>query len=211
VDRSPGGRRVCVTTRTRRPEERRGEILDAALELFSERGYHATGVADIAAELNMSHGTFYKYFKSKRDILEQMVDQAERRISDHVAGVTDPHDLGTPAEYRDEARRVAAAMLRVIHDDARLGRLLLLVATGVDDALTMRMLGIADRMRELTSEYLRHGVRHGWLRSDLAIVETARAVNGMIYAGAIRAVREGAEPDRYVGAAVRMMFDGISS
>jgi AcrR family transcriptional regulator len=211
VDRAASRNRLTAPARTRRPEQRRDEILDAALDLFSWNGYHATGVADIAAELNMSHCTFYKYFRSKRDILEQLVNEAERRIGDWVAGFGGPTRAETLAEYRDELRHVAGAMLLLIHDDPRLGRLLLFEATGVDDALTARMLAVVDRMREVTSEYLRHGVRQGWLRSDLAIVETARALNGMVYAGAIRAVREGGESDRYVGAALRLMFDGVSA
>jgi AcrR family transcriptional regulator len=207
VDRKANRDRL-TTKRTRRPEERRGEILDAALDLFSERGYHATGVADIAAELNMSHGTFYNYFNSKRDLVEQMIDGAEARIAEWVGAPAQTEALG---DYRAEAQRLVGGVLRVIHGDPRLARLLLFEATGVDEAMTARMLALVDRMRQTTSDFLRHGVRQGWLRADLAVVETARAINGIIYAGAIRAAREGGDSGRYVLAALRLVFDGVSA
>jgi AcrR family transcriptional regulator len=50
-------------------EERKSEILYAALKLFASKGYHATGVKDIAAEVGITHGTIYLYFKTKEDLL----------------------------------------------------------------------------------------------------------------------------------------------
>src|SRR5258708_7810985 len=61
-------------------ERRRREIIEAAYEVFSPRGYSAAGIADIAERLGMGHGTFYRYFKNKRDILDQVVDYGVERI-----------------------------------------------------------------------------------------------------------------------------------
>ncbi len=61
-------------------ERRRREIIEAAYEVFSRKGYSATGIADIAERLGMGHGTFYRYFKNKRDILDQVVDYGVERM-----------------------------------------------------------------------------------------------------------------------------------
>jgi AcrR family transcriptional regulator len=211
VDRAPGRNRVTVSPRTRRPEQRRSEILDAALELFSERGYHATGVADIAAELNMSHGTFYNYFRSKRDILEQLVDEAAGRISAAVAEGGSPARATSLAEFRGQAQQIADALFATIRADPRLARLLLLEATAVDDDLTERVLTLLDQLRELTATYLRNGVERGFLRHDLDAVETARALNGIVFAGALAAARGGNAPAGYSDAAMRLAFDGVAA
>ena len=212
MDRTARRNRVTAAkTRTRRPAERRGEILDAALELFSERGYHATGVADIAAELNMSHGTFYNYFASKRDILEQLVDEAARRIEDSVAKGGAPGRARSLPEFREQVQQIADALFATIREDPRLARLLLLEATAVDDQLTDRVLNLLDELRALTATYLRHGVAHGFLRRDLDAVETARALNGIVFAGALAASRDGDAPRGYVDAAIRLAFEGISA
>ena len=57
-------------------EERRQEILLAALALFSTNGFEATKIGDIAAEAGVSHGLIYHYFTSKEEILGELVQQA---------------------------------------------------------------------------------------------------------------------------------------
>ncbi|UNC93300.1 TetR/AcrR family transcriptional regulator [Candidatus Contubernalis alkaliaceticus] len=52
---------------------RKQEFLAAALELFYEKGYDKTTVNDIVGRLNASKGAFYHYFKSKEDILREVV------------------------------------------------------------------------------------------------------------------------------------------
>jgi AcrR family transcriptional regulator len=193
-----------------RAQRRRAEILEAALDLFAERGYHDTGVADIASRLRMSHGTFYRYFESKRDILDHVIDELIARIAAAVATENAPGATSTLGEYRDQVRRIASALLDVVHEDPRIARLLLLEATGVDAQLTTRILDLLDALRSLTADYLRHGVEQGFLRAELDAVETARALNGMIYAGALHAVRGDGQGDGYLDAALALMFDGVS-
>src|SRR5581483_1391867 len=53
---------VTMSLAERRKAELRREIIDAAFTCFAENGYHATGIADIAARLGIGHGTFYRYF-----------------------------------------------------------------------------------------------------------------------------------------------------
>lgn len=50
-------------------EERRKQILDAAIKLFSTKGYYRTTILDIAKEAKISSGLIYQYFKEKDDVL----------------------------------------------------------------------------------------------------------------------------------------------
>jgi AcrR family transcriptional regulator len=54
-------------------EERRQQILEAALAVFSQRGYHATNVSDVAAQAGVSQGTIYWYFDSKDELFQAAV------------------------------------------------------------------------------------------------------------------------------------------
>ena len=49
-------------------EERRSQILDAALDAFAQKGFHDTKVSEIAARAGVSQGTVYWYFKSKEEL-----------------------------------------------------------------------------------------------------------------------------------------------
>jgi AcrR family transcriptional regulator len=51
-------------------EERQAQILEAALELFAEKGLHDTKVSEIAARAGVSQGTVYWYFDSKEELFE---------------------------------------------------------------------------------------------------------------------------------------------
>ncbi len=50
-------------------EERRQQIIDAALAVFTQKGFHAANVSDVAAQAGVSQGTIYWYFESKEELL----------------------------------------------------------------------------------------------------------------------------------------------
>ncbi len=57
------------------PEERRQELVDAAMELFWQQGYEKTTVSDIVKQVGVAQGLFYYYFQSKHDIFMATIDQ----------------------------------------------------------------------------------------------------------------------------------------
>ncbi len=56
-----------------RSAETRRRILEAAREVFSEKGYEKTAVSDIIARAGIGHGTFWLYFHNKEDLLRHML------------------------------------------------------------------------------------------------------------------------------------------
>jgi TetR/AcrR family transcriptional regulator len=71
---------VCVNTeapaphkRERRKQDRPGELLEAALDLFVEKGFAATRVEEVAARAGVSKGTLFLYFPSKEDLFKAVV------------------------------------------------------------------------------------------------------------------------------------------
>jgi len=70
----PAGRVV------KRPDVRRGELVDCARALFFTKGYEATTVADIIARAGVSKGGFYHHFLSKEELLDAMVAQITAEI-----------------------------------------------------------------------------------------------------------------------------------
>ncbi|MFC5520927.1 TetR/AcrR family transcriptional regulator [Polaromonas jejuensis] len=59
--------------RERRKEARPGELLDAALDLFVEKGFAATRVEEVAALAGVSKGTLFLYFQSKEELFKAVV------------------------------------------------------------------------------------------------------------------------------------------
>ncbi len=65
---------------TKPKEERRKEILAAARELFAEKGYEATAVSDIVAQVEVAQGTFYLYFPSKRAVALALLEETVNEV-----------------------------------------------------------------------------------------------------------------------------------
>jgi len=55
-------------------EERRRQILASALTVFSQKGFHAANVSDIAAHAGVSQGTIYWYFSSKQELFDAAIE-----------------------------------------------------------------------------------------------------------------------------------------
>jgi AcrR family transcriptional regulator len=75
ASRMAGGRARPPSTPSSRPDERppAQRLLTAAEELFGQRSYHRTTVADICARAGMATGSFYSYFESKAEIFAAVV------------------------------------------------------------------------------------------------------------------------------------------
>ena len=58
-----------MTDRSIAPSDKRKLILDAAIRVFAEHGYHGARVGDIAEDAGVAHGLLYHYFASKDDVL----------------------------------------------------------------------------------------------------------------------------------------------
>ena len=62
-----------ASARQRRKDARPQELLDAALDLFVERGFAATRSEDVAARAGVSKGTLYLYYPSKEELLKEVI------------------------------------------------------------------------------------------------------------------------------------------
>lgn len=201
-----------LTRLERRKAETRREIIDAAFTCFAEQGYHATGIADIAARLGIGHGTFYRYFENKRDIVEHVIDDLIGRIVEALGAENAPDAVSALEEYRAQTARIGTALAQIFSEDPRVAQLLL-SAVGIDDAMRERMLDLFEMTTPLTAAYLEHGVRLGYLRADLDVEPTAQSINGMILGSVLVGMREPApEQQERLSAAIRaVMYDGIAA
>jgi len=87
TDARGASRRVKTATKNPlRVRERRDRLIDAAIQVFIEKGFHNATVRDIGRVANMTQGTIYNYVSSKDDILYLVCDRIV-------------------AEYNAEARR----------------------------------------------------------------------------------------------------------
>jgi AcrR family transcriptional regulator len=85
----------------RRPE-RREQILQIAVRLFHERGFHATGMDDIGEEAGITGPAIYRHFDSKEDILLEAIDAGARQRFAEIEEIVE-----TSASPRQTLERLA--------------------------------------------------------------------------------------------------------
>ncbi len=63
------------------PVERKAEFIETATKLYFEKGYESTTIDDITNDMNVAKGTFYYYFKSKKEIFKEVVVEMAREVN----------------------------------------------------------------------------------------------------------------------------------
>jgi AcrR family transcriptional regulator len=97
---------VATTTSTALPDagDKRDRILDAALALFAERGFHGTPVPLVAERANVGAGTIYRYFASKEALVNALYRRWKLAFIDCVS-VDFPIEKTTRAQWSHVFRR----------------------------------------------------------------------------------------------------------
>jgi len=160
----------------RKRAKRRRDILDAALRVFSVKGYHQTRIADIISEASIARGTFYLYFDSKEAIFHELLESVLARIDENVDGV----DLEPgAAPVREQLLATVRKLLFAFRVDRALGRLILREAVGLDEEVDAMLAGFYGRLHEWLAESLRNGQRIGLIR-DVDTSLTAWLILGSV-------------------------------
>ena len=183
----------------------RERIMDAALNLFSNKGYHDTRMDEIVEEAQASKGAIYFHFPNKERLflalMEQFADLLERRIREAIeqeaAGMQRVHAalkacLDTFGKYRLPAK------------------IMLVQAVGLGSIFENKRLEVTDRFANLIRIYLDEAVRVG----DIAPVDTevvSHAMMGAIYSVVIRWVYTGEPtPERILTALLPFLSQSVN-
>ena len=96
-----------MATKSAALEDKRQQLLGAAVRVFARKGFHASRVGDIAEEAGVAHGLLYHYFKSKNQVLEAVFHE---NWSILIARIESVEETDEPAA--DQIRHIAAIVLR---------------------------------------------------------------------------------------------------
>ena len=194
--------------------KRRQDIIVAAYEVFAEKGYHASGIADIAEKLDLGHGTFYSYFDSKRDVLDHVLDYGVGEFLKALS-IDDVESATTREELRAQVIGLGHRMYREsIDKDPRLPRLLVLEVSGIDEELLQRVLGLMESGIGMLVPVLADASRRGLLREDLDARSAARAMFGLMMSAILAETRAPLPPperQRYLETVAAMLVDSRPS
>jgi AcrR family transcriptional regulator len=207
------------TTAARGPKFRRragarpDEVLDAALDLFIEKGFAATRVEDIARRAGLSKGAVYLYFASKEAIIEGLVKRAIVPIASNA--------LAAVSQVKGDPRPVIAMVLRMLAKGlaeprvVAIPKLLMREVVNFPELATMYRREVLDRVIPVVTGLIARGVQEGHFRPvDPEL--TIRSIVGPIMLHIMMAELFGLVPedgiafDRMIENHITILFDGLS-
>ncbi len=103
-----------------KPEVRREKLLEAATEVFAERGYEGARVEQIADVAQVSPGLLYRHFEGKQELYEELLLLANRQLLEHLAQAAAPN---LPTDQR--VLRGLDAFFGFVEDHRNLWRLIM--------------------------------------------------------------------------------------
>jgi len=106
-------------TREQRREDRRDALKAAAIEVFSERGYHAAKVSEIVEIVGVAQGTFYLYYESKQQIFGEVLSDFLTLVVETVAA-WEPATLDSREVLSAELTRVGMMLTEVLLENQQL-------------------------------------------------------------------------------------------
>jgi len=147
---------------TRWEPDARGRLQQAALALYTERGFDQTTVAEIAARAGLTERTFFRYFADKREVLFSGAGELEKSLVESIAGAKKgaaPLDavvqaFDAVARDFEERRDFAGQRHAIISSNAELQERELIklasLASAIAEALRRR--GVTDPAASVTAE-----------------------------------------------------------
>jgi AcrR family transcriptional regulator len=200
--------------RPRTPKE--AAILQAATQLFGEKGYSATRTAEIAAAAGVTERTLFSYFPSKEKLYRRVMFPALLTAAVPRALIDTGELFGTEAEsFLEWHRRVLD--LRVAAARAAAPQFRLLIAALMsDEALRRKVIEIwKENVLEPLVGTIRRYQKRGQLRGDLRPQALARAIIsanlGYIFARALLAPDAQWDDAAEIGATVEMLANGVAA
>jgi TetR/AcrR family acrAB operon transcriptional repressor len=165
----------------------RKQVLEAALQVFSQKGYAATTLDDIAHEAGVTRGAIYWHFSNKADLYNTLVGEVSSRVIPFIEVV-----IGESGTVLEMLRRMFVGVLAYLEEDDefRAVQELVLFKTAVtpemEEGMRKKVAATRSMLDRLTFA-IKEGIQKGEIRTDLNPRDSALAMmsfqNGLTMAG----------------------------
>jgi len=159
----------------------RNSLLEAAIEVFLLKGYHQTNISDIVAKAVVGQGTFYRNFKSKKDIFESILKIfIDKVIYEFSGGFLNVEQMPSSFdEYKEKSLKASLRVMPIIMENKDIMKLFFRDALIIDKEFEKEVISIFEDFINLAEHYLKHSVKEGFIR-DCNTRIVAQSIMGMV-------------------------------
>jgi AcrR family transcriptional regulator len=145
-------------------EQKRQFILEAAATIFGAKGFHAATVRDIAEKAGIAHGTFYLYFRDKKDVYLALSQQFQSRIMEAILPDGEVGALAETADLASIVRERLANLARLFESEEGLARVFVYRSAGTDPEFEERRLEFVSHVTDAIAAVMQAGADQGLFR-----------------------------------------------
>src|SRR5512138_1607417 len=152
----------------------RDDILEAAAQVFRQKGYHGASMATIAEAVNLQKASLYHHVSSKQEILFELLDRALELLLERISPIA---SLDLPAEER--LCKMIREYLQILAENTDLAAVLLFEHRSLEGKQHARHVPNRDKFESLWRTVLADGVRtKKFVCDDISL--TSRAILGIM-------------------------------
>src|SRR5512144_1908903 len=152
----------------------RNDILEAAAQVFRQKGFHGASMQDIAEAVNLQKASLYHHVSSKQEILLALLDRALELLLERISAIR-RQDI--PAD--EKLSQMIRAYLQILAENTDLSAVLLFEHRSLERKQHARHVPNRDKFEALWREVLAEGVAAKCFRCDDPAL-TARAILGIM-------------------------------
>jgi AcrR family transcriptional regulator len=149
----------------------RDDILDAAAQVFRQKGFHGASMSEIADAVNLQKASLYHHVTSKQEILLELLERALGLLTEHIAAIT-----SQPIPADQKLRQMIRAYLSALADNADLTSVLLFEHRSLDKKSHARHVPQRDKFEKLW----RDTVEEGLVAGIFCCVDSGMAVRALM-------------------------------
>jgi AcrR family transcriptional regulator len=152
--------------------DKRADIVNAGIRIFSRKGFNHCSVEDILQEARVARATFYSYFDSKRDLFVELVDSILNSMFEITA-----RELGeipsTIEELKEKTKNTILELYKFFSENWEFSAIYIKEVMGMNPEIDFRIVEWQQRVAEMVKILLNRGIEKGMFRPmDVDIVAT---------------------------------------
>jgi AcrR family transcriptional regulator len=152
----------------------REDILEAAAQVFRQKGFHGASMSDIAEAVHLQKASLYHHVSSKQEILLELLDQALKLLLERISAIV-AQDLSADQKLR----QMISEYLRILDENLDLAAVLLFEHRALERRQHARHVPNRDKFEQLWRGVLAEGVEAGVFHCE-DIPLTVRALLGLM-------------------------------
>jgi len=151
-------------------------ILDAAVKIFSEKGFHNAKVEEIASTAGIGKGTVYEYFRSKKELFQEIflsfMEKNMQLIENEISNNLQP---------KEALIRIMEIQFNFVVKNKDIAKLMMNEHQAIDNDFKLKILELNKQKVDLVSNYVEKGIKQGVFRQVNSLL-VAMILEGVIHA-----------------------------